>query len=208
MTWLDLLKTARTILEKAGIPASEWSFGGGTALALFLQHRESRDIDIFFTDAQYLTLLTPRLNPTTAGMSSDYIEAASFLKLKLNTGEIDFIVAPYLTSPPYFRIELQDEQVNIETPAEIVLKKLFFRTETLKARDIIDTAAVYQERKGELLSQARLLLPRLDILQRRWTKLQQIYYREAQALLITQKELLEKAPALFTAFLHDVHRLS
>ncbi|MFZ5591754.1 MAG: hypothetical protein ACOY81_08125 [Bacillota bacterium] len=89
-----------------------------------------------------------------------------------------------------------------------MLKKLFFRTETLKARDIIDTAAVYQERKGELLSQARLLLPRLDILQRRWTKLQQIYYREAQALLITQKELLEKAPALFTAFLHDVHRLS
>ncbi|MEW6173739.1 MAG: nucleotidyl transferase AbiEii/AbiGii toxin family protein [Bacillota bacterium] len=31
-----------------------YTFGGGTALALFLEHRESADVDIFLTDAQFV----------------------------------------------------------------------------------------------------------------------------------------------------------
>ncbi len=37
----------------------DWSFGGGTALAIQLDHRTSYDIDIFFPDSQALRELSP-----------------------------------------------------------------------------------------------------------------------------------------------------
>lgn len=43
--------------------APGWSFGGGTALMLQIDHRESHDIDIFLDDPQLL----PFLNPETQG---------------------------------------------------------------------------------------------------------------------------------------------
>lgn len=42
----------------------EWSFGGGTALMLQIDHRESHDIDLFLDDPQVL----PFLNPETKGI--------------------------------------------------------------------------------------------------------------------------------------------
>ncbi len=43
------------------IPLDTWSFGGGTALALFyLQHRTSYDVDIFVHDPQYFSFLSPK----------------------------------------------------------------------------------------------------------------------------------------------------
>jgi len=65
--WQTLFKTALAILDGAGLSADEWSFGGGTALALRYKHRESKDIDISITDAQWLPYLTPRLNPSLRG---------------------------------------------------------------------------------------------------------------------------------------------
>ncbi len=53
---------AMEVLDAAGIPAEEWTFGGGTTLAFRFNHRVSRGVDIFLTDAQLLLLATPRLN--------------------------------------------------------------------------------------------------------------------------------------------------
>lgn len=44
------------------------------------------------------------------------------------------------------------QSVRVETPTEIVLKKLFYRTELLKVRDVVDVAAVL-ERDPETESQ-------------------------------------------------------
>lgn len=70
--WKDLLRTAARILDRAGIVPEEWSFGGGTALALRLNHRVSNDVDIFLNDAQLLLLVTPRLNGDVAAVVRDY----------------------------------------------------------------------------------------------------------------------------------------
>lgn len=43
-----------------------WSFGGGTALMLQIDHRESHDVDLFIDDPQIL----PLLNPLTQGYST------------------------------------------------------------------------------------------------------------------------------------------
>ena len=52
-------------LKRQGLPAPEWTLGGGTALMLHANHRLSRDIDAFIDDPQYLALLSPET--TTSG---------------------------------------------------------------------------------------------------------------------------------------------
>lgn len=56
---VDILANA----ERLNGYAPEWSFGGGTALMLQIDHRESHDIDIFVDDPQWL----PFLNPESQG---------------------------------------------------------------------------------------------------------------------------------------------
>jgi hypothetical protein len=45
--WEDLFHKAIKQLEAGPVPKSAWTFGGGTALMLFFNHRVSRDIDLF-----------------------------------------------------------------------------------------------------------------------------------------------------------------
>ena len=64
--WPELFEQAMAIVDQAnanGIAMSDWTFGGGTALMLQIGHRDSHDIDLFVSDAQYL----PFLNPETQG---------------------------------------------------------------------------------------------------------------------------------------------
>lgn len=64
--WESLFDEAVSIIAQANTPftvADSWTFGGGTALMLQINHRESFDIDIFIDDPQVL----PYLNPTTQG---------------------------------------------------------------------------------------------------------------------------------------------
>ncbi|WAM36940.1 nucleotidyl transferase AbiEii/AbiGii toxin family protein [Caldicellulosiruptor acetigenus] len=109
-------------MDSAKITDSEWTFGGDTALALYFQHRESKDIDIFLTDAQYLPFLSPRLNKAAKKIVNDYTEASNFVKLRFPKGEVNFIIAPHLTKNYYCIKEINGRQICIETPEEIITK--------------------------------------------------------------------------------------
>ncbi|WP_156927087.1 nucleotidyl transferase AbiEii/AbiGii toxin family protein [Azospirillum halopraeferens] len=64
-SWHRLLERALSAIEglaDQGTPLRWWAFGGGTALMVQTGHRNSRDIDIFLSDPQYLPLLSPRLS--------------------------------------------------------------------------------------------------------------------------------------------------
>jgi hypothetical protein len=84
--WPVLFEIAVQILRHAetqiGFTPS-WSFGGGTALMLQIDHRESDDIDLFLNDPQLL----PYLNPETQDIQlerlpdSYSVEGAAVLKL-------------------------------------------------------------------------------------------------------------------------------
>ncbi len=100
---LELLRMAIGCLEYANVPPGEWAFGGGTALMFQYWHRESRDVDIFLFNIQYLTALSPRLNDYAEEISVDYKEAANFVKLFVGDREIDFTVAPNLSG--YFPVK-------------------------------------------------------------------------------------------------------
>jgi hypothetical protein len=58
--WPQLFDLAVDILDRfreAQGHTPGWSFGGGTALMLQIDHRESHDIDIFLDDPQILPFL-------------------------------------------------------------------------------------------------------------------------------------------------------
>ena len=143
---LNLLRKAIACLREAGIPDDEWSFGGGSALMLRYWHRESKDIDIFLTDPQYLTMLSPRLNNYAESIATYYEEASNFVKISLGNREIDFIVAPNLSGIKPVREKLNpDIEILVEQPEEILAKKFFYRTESLKIRDFLDAYAVLKD---------------------------------------------------------------
>jgi len=127
--------------------APEWSFGGGTALMLAIDHRESHDIDIFLDDPQLL----PYLNPQTQGyaiarLPNSYASDGSrALKLAYEeVGEIDFICSAAIVADPYEKSEVRGQSVLLERPAEIIAKKVYFRGGSFQPRDMFDLAAVVE----------------------------------------------------------------
>lgn len=122
-----------------------WSFGGGTAMMLQIDHRESHDIDLFIDDPQIL----PFLNPVTQGYTlnrqpDDYdTDGSHVVKLVFaNVGEIDYICCAEITENPSVKTNVQGRMVYLETPAEIVAKKVYYRGSRLQPRDMFDLAAV------------------------------------------------------------------
>ncbi|PWG01946.1 nucleotidyl transferase AbiEii/AbiGii toxin family protein [Sphingosinicella humi] len=138
---LGIIDNARTAVDHDFL----WSFGGGTALMLQIHHRESHDIDLFIDDPQIL----PFLNPATqdyklSRQPDDYdTDGAQVTKLIFqDIGEIDFICCADVTNTPSKKAMVRDREVDLETPAEIVAKKVYYRGSRLQPRDMFDIAAV------------------------------------------------------------------
>jgi Nucleotidyl transferase AbiEii toxin, Type IV TA system len=168
--WEKLFGSALSIIDAAhgaGAPARGWSFGGGTVLMRRHRHRISKDVDIFVPNPQWLGYLTPRLNSTAESLATDYVEQAGFLKLYFPEGEIDFVVSGPLTSGPTTAEILFGRQVDVETSAEILAKKVWHRGAEFTARDLFDLALVARKEPGAIAKIAPILEARRDVLMRR-----------------------------------------
>jgi hypothetical protein len=155
--WRTLFERAVRIIDscgKAGIPAPVWSFGGGTVLMHRYRHRISRDVDIFIGDPQYLTAFSPRLNDVAEALTENYVEDARFLKLRFEEGEIDFIVGRHLSDQPTVQEEIIGRPMLVETPREIIAKKVFHRASDFTARDLFDFALVIEKDRPGLMANA------------------------------------------------------
>ena len=88
--WKELFSRALVLMEHLETQTREphWTFGGGTVLMLRLGHRQSKDIDLFVPDPQYLGYINPRLSEVAEQLSTDYEENAEFIKFYLPVGEI------------------------------------------------------------------------------------------------------------------------
>jgi hypothetical protein len=61
--WARLFRIACALIHQVNSERSiidHWTFGGGTAMMLQIDHRESRDVDIFLPDPQLLPFLDPQ----------------------------------------------------------------------------------------------------------------------------------------------------
>ncbi len=145
--WARLLRVARLLIRQVNsdtVVVDSWSLGGGTAMMLQIDHRESHDIDIFLTDPQYLRCFDPALHDFQFEIrpSDCRSDGSGFLKLAFeNIGEIDFIVARALTESPTTTRTIEGEEVELEAIAEVITKKIHHRAGRITPRDIFDIAA-------------------------------------------------------------------
>jgi len=178
--WESLFAQALEILDsarRADAGVTGWSFGGGTVLMRRHWHRISKDIELFVPDPQWLGYLSPRLNAVAESLTSDYVEQANFLKLYLPQGEIDFVACGCLTADPVIIERIGNRDICVETSAEIIAKKVWYRGGAFTARDLFDFALVAEREPGtiwllrELLSARRAVL--LDRLHERESALRE-----------------------------------
>lgn len=161
--WRELLRSAIALIDTLD-EKPRWSFGGGTSLAVFYDHRVSCDVDIFVSSSDTLTELSPTRNPATKALLArrSYQFPGNYLKVQLESGEINFIVAGRRTSDPVQGWEFEGRRIDIDTPWETAIKKMFYRPSTFKVRDAFDLAAVVDHHAKELRSHLIAVEDRLD----------------------------------------------
>ena len=155
--WARLFRIACSLIDQVNSDhkiIDQWSFGGGTAMMLQIDHRQSDDIDIFLPDPQLLSYLDPKLHDFEFEiMPSDYQgDGSRFLKLAFeDIGEIDFIASPALTKQPTIKMVVEGREVHVESVAEIITKKVFYRGKHIKPRDIFDIAAAAKSKRTAII---------------------------------------------------------
>lgn len=72
--WRNLFRRAMQLMDhlESVTENPQWTFGGGTVLMLRLNHRHSKDIDLFVPDPQYLGYVNPRISDVAEAIAGDY----------------------------------------------------------------------------------------------------------------------------------------
>ena len=183
-TWTKILASAYVLfadLEARGFGSPPFTMGGGTVLMLRFEHRLSQDIDLFGYDAQWLSLLSPRLNAAAAALATSYTEAANAIKIVTADGDIDFIVAADVTaSVERSELDLFGRLMRLDSTAEILAKKLFYRAASLKARDVYDLSAAIDLDRVAATTAVRAAVSKKDLVFRSLMALRSI---DREALL-------------------------
>lgn len=178
-----LLQYAVEALAQTSIKSHQWSIGGGTVLAKYYNHRISKDIDVFISDAQYLNELSPRVNDAYEA-ALDYDEMSNYISLSFLEGKVDFIVASQLTKFPAKAQNFFGKNVMLEDAVEIVGKKLFFRNDHILPRDLFDLAIVYNsDRRGDLLEFALSIPDKMRVFFETFEKDKELLKNRAYSLL-------------------------
>ena len=155
-------------------------------------HRFSKDIDIFLRDPQILGYLSPRLSVAAESLTDQYEEGGEWVKLRLPEGEIDFIGTGWLTVDPFTVGSFLGRSVNVETPAEILGKKVHHRADTFKARDLFDFATVYERDRPSIQAIQPILADNKSVLLDRIEKHARALQEEYDALdLLNSKKSLD-----------------
>lgn len=158
--WVRLFRIARDLIRQVNsrdLIIDYWTFGGGTALMLQIDHRESHDIDIFLRDPQLLSFLDPRKNDFQFEIHPiDYTgDGARFLKFVFGMGEIDFIVDESKTAQPTRKRMVEGQNILLKTIPEITTKKIIHRGSIPQPRDIFDIAAAGEEHSALIVGALR-----------------------------------------------------
>ncbi len=163
--WKSLLEKAFWLMDSIqsdGFALPRWSLGGGTVLMFYYGHRKSKDIDIFVPDPQFLGYVNPRLGGRGEEVTTDYKDGAEFVKLFLPEGEIDFVASATLTENPFEEHEVLGRKILLETPIEIVAKKLWYRGDRATPRDLLDLALIIEHHYSEILDHSDVFAKNIE----------------------------------------------
>ena len=127
---LELLKQLQSQSE-----LSDFHLAGGTALALYLGHRKSIDLDLF-TPYPFNTTRLEHFLVTKFGFQGDYSEQNT-LKGRIDGVKIDCITHPY----PLLQNPLEEEGIRLYSQPDIIAMKLSAIADNgSRLKDFIDIA--------------------------------------------------------------------
>jgi hypothetical protein len=154
--------------------------GGGSMLLRRYRHRQSRDLDLFVTDARLARWCSPRHNDAASDLFPDYGEDAASMKLIVGMQEVDIIVAvPLIEGEAVDHITLHDRTVEIERPREILAKKVVYRGRNFQPRDVFDLACIANLEPEEVAAVLPILnLTLIDDLEARLKEIEPILAKE------------------------------
>ena len=127
--WEKLFRMACSLIDQVNGEhklIDRWTFGGGTAMMLQINHRDSHDVDIFLDDPQLLPFLDPAKRDFEFQIAPSAYQSDGTGSLKIafdGIGEIDFIASANLTDQPTTMREVLGREVLVETIPEIITKK-------------------------------------------------------------------------------------
>lgn len=119
----------------------DWTLGGGTALAMTLEHRISYDIDIFVKGEslrRFVPGSQPGANPHALAISSKFQWPGHYVKFERPEGEVDFLSSALLTESGFVPYAYKGHEISIEKPEEIIIKKIRYRAARFTPRDVFD----------------------------------------------------------------------
>ncbi len=166
--WARLFKIACALIRQVNSDQSvidHWTLGGGTAMMLQIDHRESQDVDIFLSDPQLLPFLDPQKHDFQFEIwPADYdSDGSSFQKITFkDIGEIDFIVGHAMTTSPTTPATIEGETILLETIPEIIAKKIYYRGSSIKPRDVFDIAAAAEQHADSVIDALRSYRPKVQ----------------------------------------------
>lgn len=141
--WREMLHDILPVIDDS-LPAESWVLGGGTSIAMRLGHRVSYDLDFFLENSRLVRGMAPGKNERVKAFLGDRLFQfpGHYLKLELEHGEIDFIVASGITDAGPDPFDFEGRTVPLEAFPEIAAKKVFFRASDFLVRDIFDLIAL------------------------------------------------------------------
>lgn len=93
--------------------------------------------------------------------------------------------------------------INAEQPEEVIIKKMLYRADTFKMRDVIDAAVVLRDKRGSLAPLVkRICSSKIDIILDRMNNLGSIDLEELELLDKTIRK--EASMKLFSSFLWNI----
>ncbi len=105
-------------------------------------HRMSKDIDLFFSDPQLIDYVSPVVNDALEDIMADYVDDHLFKRYVVPDGKIDFIRGNPVTEMSPGVLDFNGRKIYTDDPIEIVAKKIFYRCEDFRVRDMFDQAVV------------------------------------------------------------------
>jgi hypothetical protein len=166
--WKTLLRNAIRIINDLSIDITLCEFGGGSSLTAQYDHRLSRDVDIFLPDPQLISYVTPRFNDTIEKNVKTYQTTWNSCQIILNDGSrIDFVYSTQVSKYRPVSFVFDDIEIMIESPVEVIAKKIYYRADAFAARDIFDLAFVYTVERKKILDDAESFVHKIDELEKR-----------------------------------------
>jgi hypothetical protein len=95
-------------------------------------------------------------------VTTEYKDGTEFVKLFLPEGEIDFVASTTLTKNPFEEHEVLGRNILLETPIEIVAKKLWYRGDRATPRDLLDLALVIEHNYSGILEHSDVFAKNID----------------------------------------------